>query len=136
MVYMTDILSHSHAPNIVLSLPGDRDLHCSDCGWRNVLFCHLTEPDSREAEPASPDYVPGPEYPKQAPPSPDYVPGLEYVADSDPGEDSEDGPIDYPADGGDDCNTPKIGSQRNVFPGALLHNTIAQVMRERPLNVV
>ncbi|GJV61243.1 RNA-directed DNA polymerase, eukaryota [Tanacetum coccineum] len=24
------------------------------------------------------------------------------------------------------CNTPKIGSQRNVFPGALLHNTIAQ----------
>ncbi|GJX07066.1 retrotransposon gag domain, retroviral aspartyl protease [Tanacetum coccineum] len=32
------------------------------------------------------------------------------------------------------CNTPKIGSQRNVFPGALLHNTIAQVMRERPLS--
>ncbi|GKA38287.1 putative ribonuclease H-like domain-containing protein, partial [Tanacetum coccineum] len=27
----------------------------------------------------------------------------------------------------DYCNTPKIGSQRNVFPGALLHNTIAQV---------
>ncbi|GKG32221.1 hypothetical protein Tco_0427171, partial [Tanacetum coccineum] len=26
---------------------------------------------------------------------------------------------------------PKIGSQQNVFPGALLHNTIAQVMRER-----
>ncbi|GJY85606.1 hypothetical protein Tco_0499632 [Tanacetum coccineum] len=36
----------------------------------------------------------------------------------------------------DYCNTPKIGSQRNVFPGALLHNTIAQVMRERPLSVV
>ncbi|GKF74027.1 putative ribonuclease H-like domain-containing protein, partial [Tanacetum coccineum] len=36
----------------------------------------------------------------------------------------------------DECNTPKIGSQRNVFPGALLHNTIAQVMRERPLSVV
>ncbi|GJR91926.1 putative ribonuclease H-like domain-containing protein [Tanacetum coccineum] len=34
------------------------------------------------------------------------------------------------------CKTPKIGSQRNVFPGALLHNTIAQVMRERPLSVV
>ncbi|GKF64804.1 hypothetical protein Tco_0188252, partial [Tanacetum coccineum] len=34
------------------------------------------------------------------------------------------------------CNTPKIGSQRNVFPGALLHNIIAQVMRERPLSVV
>ncbi|GKC50870.1 copia protein [Tanacetum coccineum] len=27
------------------------------------------------------------------------------------------------------CNTPKIGSQRNVFSGALLHNTIAQVMK-------
>ncbi|GKG47701.1 hypothetical protein Tco_0507186, partial [Tanacetum coccineum] len=25
-----------------------------------------------------------------------------YVADSDPEEDSEDGPVDYPADGGDD----------------------------------
>ncbi|GJZ52400.1 hypothetical protein Tco_0606915, partial [Tanacetum coccineum] len=34
------------------------------------------------------------------------------------------------------CNTPKIGSQRNEFSGALLHNTIAQVMRERPLSVV
>ncbi|GJZ63842.1 reverse transcriptase domain-containing protein [Tanacetum coccineum] len=33
----------------------------------------------------------------------------------------------------DRCNTPKNGSQRNMFPGALLHNTIAQVMRERPL---
>ncbi|GJZ79950.1 hypothetical protein Tco_0644787 [Tanacetum coccineum] len=37
MVCMTDILAHSHAPYIVLSLPDDRDLHCSDCGWRNVL---------------------------------------------------------------------------------------------------
>ncbi|GJR75757.1 retrovirus-related pol polyprotein from transposon TNT 1-94 [Tanacetum coccineum] len=36
----------------------------------------------------------------------------------------------------DYCNTPKIGSQQNVFPEALLHNTIAQVMRERPLSVV
>ncbi|GKE64777.1 hypothetical protein Tco_1518938 [Tanacetum coccineum] len=33
------------------------------------------------------------------------------------------------------CNTPKNGSQRNMFPGALFHNTIAQVMRERYLNV-
>ncbi|GKF41749.1 hypothetical protein Tco_0125091, partial [Tanacetum coccineum] len=33
------------------------------------------------------------------------------------------------------CNTPKNGSQRNVFPGALFHNTIAQVMRERPLTM-
>ncbi|GJY01958.1 hypothetical protein Tco_0360110 [Tanacetum coccineum] len=42
MVCMTDILAHSHAPYIILSLPDDRDLHCSDCGWRNVFFCHLT----------------------------------------------------------------------------------------------
>ncbi|GJW05606.1 hypothetical protein Tco_1568029 [Tanacetum coccineum] len=33
------------------------------------------------------------------------------------------------------CNTPKNGSQWNMFPGALFHNTIAQVMRERPLTV-
>ncbi|GJZ80698.1 reverse transcriptase domain-containing protein, partial [Tanacetum coccineum] len=33
----------------------------------------------------------------------------------------------------DFCNTPKIGSQRNVFPGALLHDPIAQVRREQPL---
>ncbi|GKF49320.1 hypothetical protein Tco_0142571, partial [Tanacetum coccineum] len=58
------------------------------------------EPDSREAEPASPDYVPGPEEPEQAPPSPYYVPG--YVADSDPEEDSEDGLVDYRVNGGDD----------------------------------
>ncbi|GKE06000.1 hypothetical protein Tco_1398018, partial [Tanacetum coccineum] len=32
-----------------------------------------------------------------------------------------------------DCNTPKIRSQRNVFPGALLHDPISQVRRERPL---
>ncbi|GJR15489.1 hypothetical protein Tco_0798141 [Tanacetum coccineum] len=31
------------------------------------------------------------------------------------------------------CNTPKIGSQRNVFLGALLHDPIVQVRRERPL---
>ncbi|GKE69731.1 retrotransposon protein, putative, ty1-copia subclass [Tanacetum coccineum] len=31
------------------------------------------------------------------------------------------------------CNTPKIGRSGNDIPGALLHNTIAQVMRERPL---
>ncbi|GKE98119.1 hypothetical protein Tco_0021470, partial [Tanacetum coccineum] len=93
------------------------------------------EPDSPEAAPASPDYVPGPEEPEQAPLSPDYVSGPEYpeylalsdeevpvedqpyavadspialssgyVADSDPEEDSEDGPVDYPADGGDGDN--------------------------------
>ncbi|GKF23219.1 hypothetical protein Tco_0075541, partial [Tanacetum coccineum] len=92
-------------------------------------------PDSLEAAPASPDYVPGLEEPKQALLSPDYVSGPEYpkylapsdkevpvkdqpydvadspialspgyVADSDPEEDFEDGPVDYPADGGDGNN--------------------------------
>ncbi|GKD99247.1 hypothetical protein Tco_1387231, partial [Tanacetum coccineum] len=98
-----------------------------------VDFFRPQEPDSPEAAPASPDYVPGPEEPEQAPFSPGYVPEPEYpeylalsdeevpikdqpnaiadspialspcyVADSDPEEDSEDGPVDYPADGGDD----------------------------------
>ncbi|GJX68564.1 hypothetical protein Tco_0304291 [Tanacetum coccineum] len=66
------------------------------------------EPDSPEAAPASPDYVPSHEEPEQAPLSLDYVPGPEYpeyLAPSDEEEDleedSEDGPVDYPADGGD-----------------------------------
>ncbi|GJU35593.1 hypothetical protein Tco_1183947 [Tanacetum coccineum] len=33
------------------------------------------------------------------------------------------------------CNTPKIGSQPNMYPGVLLHNTTTQGTRERPLNV-
>ncbi|GKF08748.1 hypothetical protein Tco_0042972 [Tanacetum coccineum] len=67
-----------------------------------------------------PDYVPGPEYPEYLAPSDEEVPvedqpyvvvdspitlSLGYVADSDPEEDheedSENGPVDYPADGGD-----------------------------------
>ncbi|GJV31542.1 hypothetical protein Tco_1391942 [Tanacetum coccineum] len=105
--------------------------HEDPLAWAMDFF-RLQEPDSLEAAPASPDYVPGPEEPEQAPLSPDYVPGPEYpeylapsdeevpvedqpyavadspialspgyVADSDPEEDSEDGPVDYPADGGD-----------------------------------
>ncbi|GJV14353.1 putative reverse transcriptase domain-containing protein, partial [Tanacetum coccineum] len=35
-----------------------------------------------------------------------------------------------------ECNTPKNGSQQNIFPGELLHSTIAPVRRERPLSVV
>ncbi|GJU18385.1 hypothetical protein Tco_1146351 [Tanacetum coccineum] len=43
-------------------------------------------------------------------------------------------PKEIKEDEGDmNCNTPKIGSQRNVFPGALLHDPIAQVRKERPL---
>ncbi|GKG25439.1 hypothetical protein Tco_0398585, partial [Tanacetum coccineum] len=57
-------------------------------------------PDSPEAAPASPDYMPGPEEPEQAPLSLDYVPGPEYAEYLAP-FDEEDGPVDYPADGGD-----------------------------------
>ncbi|GJU72716.1 hypothetical protein Tco_1264121 [Tanacetum coccineum] len=105
--------------------------HGDPLAWA-VDFFRLQEPESPEAAPASPDYVPGLEEPEQAPLSPDYVPGPEYleylapsdeevpikdqpyvvadlpialspgyVADSDPEEDSKDGPVDYPADGGD-----------------------------------
>ncbi|GKE51755.1 hypothetical protein Tco_1486911 [Tanacetum coccineum] len=51
--------------------------HGDPLAWA-VDFFRLREPDSPEAAPASPDYVPGPEDPEKAPPSPDYVPGLEY----------------------------------------------------------
>ncbi|GJS25354.1 putative reverse transcriptase domain-containing protein [Tanacetum coccineum] len=62
------------------------------------------------------DYVPGPEYPEYLAPSDEEVPVEDqpyviadspialssgFVADSDPEEDSKDGPVDYPADGGD-----------------------------------
>ncbi|GKB11583.1 hypothetical protein Tco_0845506 [Tanacetum coccineum] len=105
--------------------------HGDPLAW-TVDFFRLQEPDSPEAAPVSPDYVPGPEEPKQAPLWPDYVSGPEYpeylapsdeevpmedqpyvvadspialspgyIADSDPEEDSKDGPVDYPDDGGD-----------------------------------
>ncbi|GKA26596.1 hypothetical protein Tco_0712705, partial [Tanacetum coccineum] len=91
-----------------------------------VDFFGLQEPDSpdyvlgpEEPEQASLslDYVPGLEYPEYLAQSDKEVPVEDqpyavadspialspgYVADSDPGEDSEDGPLDYPADGGDD----------------------------------
>ncbi|GKC69470.1 hypothetical protein Tco_1115353 [Tanacetum coccineum] len=109
--------------------------HGDPLAWAVDLF-RLQEPDSPEAAPTSPDYMPGPEEPEQALLSPDYVSGPEYpeylapsdeevpvedqpyavadspialspgyVADSDPEEDpeedSEDGLVNYPADGGD-----------------------------------
>ncbi|GKD98403.1 hypothetical protein Tco_1382300 [Tanacetum coccineum] len=78
---------------------------------------YVSGPEEPEQTPPSPDYVPGPEYPEYLAPADDEIvaedqpyadyaspaalsPG--YVADSDPKEDSEDVPIDYPADGGDD----------------------------------
>ncbi|GJV47645.1 hypothetical protein Tco_1437857 [Tanacetum coccineum] len=51
--------------------------HGDPLAWA-VDFFGLQEPNSPEAAPASPDYVPGPEEPEQAPLSPDYVPGPEY----------------------------------------------------------
>ncbi|GKD46501.1 hypothetical protein Tco_1271146 [Tanacetum coccineum] len=51
--------------------------HGDPLAWA-VDFFRLQEPDSPEAAPTSPDYVPGPEEPEQAPLSPDYVPGPEY----------------------------------------------------------
>ncbi|GJV58478.1 hypothetical protein Tco_1459483 [Tanacetum coccineum] len=98
------------------------------------------EPDSPEAAPTSPDYMPGPKEPEQAPPSPDYVPGPEYpgylapaddeivakdqpyadyaspvalspryIADSNPEEDSEEDPVDYPVDRGDNDDDDSSG---------------------------
>ncbi|GJZ57465.1 hypothetical protein Tco_0612959 [Tanacetum coccineum] len=51
--------------------------HGDPLAWA-VDFFGLQEPNSPEAAPASPDYVPGPEEPEQAPLSPNYVPELEY----------------------------------------------------------
>ncbi|GJS18899.1 putative reverse transcriptase domain-containing protein [Tanacetum coccineum] len=51
--------------------------HGDPLAWA-VDFFRLQEPDSPEAAPASPDYVPGPEETEQAPLSLDYVPGPEY----------------------------------------------------------
>ncbi|GKG21245.1 hypothetical protein Tco_0383840, partial [Tanacetum coccineum] len=104
--------------------------HGDPLAWA-VDFFVLQEPNSPKAAPASSDYVPGHEEPEQAPLSPDYVSRPEYpeylasyneevlvedqpyvvadspialsssYVDSDPEEDFKDGPVDYPADGGD-----------------------------------
>ncbi|GJX99452.1 hypothetical protein Tco_0356471 [Tanacetum coccineum] len=73
----------------------------------------LEEP---EQAPLSLDYVSGPEYPEYLALSDEEVPmedqpyaaadspialSLGYIADSDPEDESEDGPTDYPANGGD-----------------------------------
>ncbi|GJZ38191.1 putative reverse transcriptase domain-containing protein [Tanacetum coccineum] len=81
---------------------------------------YVPGPEEPEQAPLSPDYVPGPENPEYLAPSDEEVPVEDqpyavadspialspgYVADSDPEkdleEDSKDGPVDYPADGGD-----------------------------------
>ncbi|GKD76190.1 hypothetical protein Tco_1334472, partial [Tanacetum coccineum] len=65
--------------------------HGDPLAWAADFF-RLQEP---EAEPASPDYVPGPEEPEHAPLSPDYMPRpeyLEYLALSDEEVPMEDQP--------------------------------------------
>ncbi|GKE81010.1 hypothetical protein Tco_1551010, partial [Tanacetum coccineum] len=81
---------------------------------------YVPGPEEPEQAPVSPDYVPGPENPEYLAPSDEEVPVEDqpyavadspialspgYVANSDPEkeleEDSKDGPVDYPADGGD-----------------------------------
>ncbi|GJU67114.1 reverse transcriptase domain-containing protein [Tanacetum coccineum] len=79
----------------------------SDAGSPGVVVYRYDGLLMHPVDPLSLDYVPGPEEPEQAPLLPDYPyvaaasptalsPG--YIIDSDP----EDGPMDYPADGGDD----------------------------------
>ncbi|GKE69740.1 hypothetical protein Tco_1527812, partial [Tanacetum coccineum] len=46
--------------------------HGDPLAWA-VDFFRLQEPDSPEAAPASPDYMPGLEEPEQTPLSPDYM---------------------------------------------------------------
>ncbi|GKB58757.1 hypothetical protein Tco_0914943, partial [Tanacetum coccineum] len=66
-------------------------------GWAMDFF-RLQE---AEAAPASPEYeVPIEDQPYAVADSPIAL-SLGYIADLDPEEDSEDGPVDYPADGGD-----------------------------------
>ncbi|GJZ82524.1 hypothetical protein Tco_0647697 [Tanacetum coccineum] len=80
---------------------------------------YVPGPEEPEQAPLSPDYMPGPEYPEYLAPSDEEVPVEDqpyvvadspialspgYVADSNPDEDSKDGPVDYPADGGDSDN--------------------------------
>ncbi|GJX38288.1 hypothetical protein Tco_0251591 [Tanacetum coccineum] len=52
--------------------------HGDPLAWA-VDFFRLQEPDSLEAAPTSPDYVPGPKELEQASLSPDYVPGPKYL---------------------------------------------------------
>ncbi|GKF71440.1 hypothetical protein Tco_0207554, partial [Tanacetum coccineum] len=101
-------------------------------------------------------YVPRPEYLEYLAPSNDEVPVEDqpyvvadspitlssgYVADSDPEEDSEDGPIDYPANGGDSDDDDSSDNDEGVrlqrrrsiwlWPTLLLHPllTMSPLMR-------
>ncbi|GJX01975.1 hypothetical protein Tco_0185888 [Tanacetum coccineum] len=105
MVYVTDILSHSHAPNIIFTLPDDRDFHCCDSGWRNVLFCHFTiEFSLFRVSTQALIPLPLPTAVSPTTDSPGYVPESDPEEDpeEDDDEDPEEDPANYPDDGGDD----------------------------------
>ncbi|GJR06818.1 hypothetical protein Tco_0529802 [Tanacetum coccineum] len=75
--------------------------HKDPLAWA-VDFFGFQEPDSLEAAPASPDYVLALRSQSMHHLRQIMFQVQRYVADSDPEEDSEDGPVDYPAYGGDD----------------------------------
>ncbi|GKD95182.1 hypothetical protein Tco_1375019 [Tanacetum coccineum] len=82
----------------------------SDAGSLGVIVYGYDGLPMHPVDLPSPDYVLGPKETEHGPPLPDYVPGPEYPEYFAPYDDekedledeSEDGPADYPADGGND----------------------------------
>ncbi|GJR05936.1 retrovirus-related pol polyprotein from transposon TNT 1-94 [Tanacetum coccineum] len=114
-VTYTSISSHGDPLAWVVYLFGLQELDSPEAAPASQDY--VPGPEEPEQAPHSPDYVPGPEYPGYLTLADDEIVAedqsyaddaspialsLGYVADSDPEEDSEDGPVDYPADGGDD----------------------------------
>ncbi|GKC45955.1 hypothetical protein Tco_1063677, partial [Tanacetum coccineum] len=114
-VTYTSISSHGDPLAWAVDLFGPQEPDSPEAALASPNYVpSLEEP---EQAPPSLDYVPGPEYPEYLAPADDEIvaedqpyadyaspvavsPG--YIADSDPEENSEDGPVDYPANGGDD----------------------------------
>ncbi|GKA23249.1 putative reverse transcriptase domain-containing protein [Tanacetum coccineum] len=72
----------------------------SDAGSPGVIVYGYDGLPMHPIDPPSPDYVPDPEKPEQAPLLLDY---------EDPKDESEDGPVDYPVNGGDDDDDESSG---------------------------
>ncbi|GKF35553.1 hypothetical protein Tco_0112311, partial [Tanacetum coccineum] len=120
--------------SVYTSLYADEEIF--DGGSLRVIVYGYDGLPMQPVAPPSPDYIPDPEEP-QTPPvpqdederepmfiqahDPDYVPEPMYVAESDPEKDpeeyeddkTEDGPIDYPMDGGDDGDDDDNNSSRD-----------------------
>ncbi|GKF75079.1 hypothetical protein Tco_0224523 [Tanacetum coccineum] len=90
---------------------------------------YVLGPEEPEQAPPSLDYIPGPEYPEYLAPSDTDIPvedqpyaddalptdlSLSYIADSNPEDESEDGPTDYPTDGGDDDDDDSSGNDADI----------------------